>query len=117
MGLIKAALKKFCGTLEVGTNWIQYLGEIAMGLRFTVSRAHGLTPYRAIFGREPTLPSSIYTTDFDLDAALATAHAGTSEDFAEQLATHMGRIHAEIARKLLLYDSRSKKYYDAQRSE
>ena len=105
-------MKKFCDSIEVGTEWIPYLGEIAMGLRCTVSRAHGMTPYRVIFGREPSLPSSIYSKDFDLEAALATAHAGTSEDFAEQLAEHMESIRAEVARKLTLYDSRSKKYFD-----
>ena len=59
VGLIKAALIKFCAALESTTDWQQYLGEVLMGLRYCVTRSHGITPYRVIFGKEPSLPSSV----------------------------------------------------------
>lgn len=92
MGLVKAALKKFCGYVEVGTNWEKYIGEILMGLRFSVTRAHSLTPYRVLYGREPMLPSTILVRSFDLDKALATVDAGLAEEYIMELAAHMEGI-------------------------
>lgn len=58
MYLLKTALAKYCQVLE-GEDWVEYLGEALMGLRFTITRAHGFSPYHLLFGREPQLPSSV----------------------------------------------------------
>ena len=49
MGLIKSALKKYCGSLE-GNVWESYLNEILLGFRALVSRAHGLSPFFVVHG-------------------------------------------------------------------
>ena len=43
------------------------MGEIVMGLCFSVTRAHSMTPYKVLFGRDPMLPSTILKREFDLD--------------------------------------------------
>jgi hypothetical protein len=70
VGLIKKALLKYCGTLDQGAEVEEYLGEVLMGLRFCVARAHRYSPYRVVFGTEPLLPSSLKTRQFELEEAL-----------------------------------------------
>lgn len=111
------ALKKFCGTVEAGTEWQDYIGEITMGLRFCVTRAHSLTPYRVIFGRDPMLPSTILRREFNLDKALATEDISTSEEYVLELVAHMHDICQTVVRKLALYDARAKKYADQQHAD
>ena len=88
-----------------------------MGLRFAVSRAHGRTPYSVLFGREPLLPSCFRVRDFDLEAALATESEAAAEEFADELAVYLADVRRVARERLMLYDARSKRYYDEQRIE
>ena len=81
--MIKLALVKYCQEIEAGTDWEQYLGEVAMGLRSAVSRAHGKTPYSVLFGREPQLPSSFRMRDFDLEAALMADTEAAAVEYSD----------------------------------
>ena len=83
-----------------------------MGLRFSITRAHSMTPYHVLYGREPMLPSSILIRNFDLDKALATVDEGMAEEYTIELAAHMEEIRQVVVQRLALYDSRSKKYVD-----
>ena len=83
-----------------------------MGLRFSITRAHSMTPYRVLYGREPMLPSSILIRNFDLDKALATVDEGMAEEYTIELAGHMEEIRQVVVQRLALYDLRSKKYVD-----
>ena len=54
-----------------------------MGLQFTVSRAHGVTPYKLIFRREPLLPSYVRLQEFDLEAALEIVDESNAPTYVE----------------------------------
>lgn len=88
-----------------------------MGLRCTVSRAHGMTPYRVIFGREPLLPSAVRVREFDIEGALAAADAATAEVYVEELSVYLQELCELVRGRLALYDSRSKKYFDQVHAE
>ena len=88
-----------------------------MGLRFTVSRAHGVTPYRVIFGCEPLLPSAVKVREYDLEAALKAADAASADEYVESLAMYLSELRALVRGRLALYDSRSKKYFDQVHAE
>lgn len=88
-----------------------------MGLRFSITRAHSMTPYRVLFGRDPMLPSTILKRDFDLDKALETQDVSISDAYVAELAEQMHHIRQEVIQKLALYDSRTKKYADQQHAE
>ena len=88
-----------------------------MGLRFTISRAHGVTPYRLLFGKEPLLPSSVRVREFDVEAALEAADVVDASGHVEALAAYLWDLHQVVAERLALYDTRSKKYYDSVRKE
>ena len=45
-------------------NWPQFLPLVAHAYRTTVSTATGVTPFRAMFGREARLPSNSWIEDF-----------------------------------------------------
>ena len=63
-----------------------------MGLRFAVSRAHGLTPYRVVFGRDPMLPSSLSVGSFDIEAALSVQDKGLAVEYVDALAVYMSEV-------------------------
>jgi len=63
-----------------------------MGLRFSITRAHSMTPYRVLFGKEPMLPSTILIREFDIDKALATTDLALSDAYVTELAVHMEEI-------------------------
>lgn len=88
-----------------------------MGLRFTISRAHGVTPYRLLFGKEPLLPSSVRVREFDVEAALEAVDVADASGHVEALAAYLWDLHQVVAERLALYDTRSKKYYDSVRKE
>ena len=88
-----------------------------MGLRYCISRSHGATPYRVIFGKEPSLPSAVKAKSIDIEQALATQDEEAAEEYVEQLAEYLGDLHSLVAQRLTLYDSRTKRYYDEQRAE
>ena len=88
-----------------------------MGLRFTVSRAHGVTPYRLLFGKEPLLPSSVRLREFDLEAALEAADMADASAQVDALAAYLAELHHTVQGRLALYDSRSKKYFDSVHKE
>lgn len=88
-----------------------------MGLRFTVCRAHGNTPFKVLFGKEPMLPSSLKVREFALSAALQAATEENAAEYVDALTVYLLEIHEIVRERMQLYDSRSKKYYDAQRVE
>ena len=63
-----------------------------MGLRFSITRAHSMTPYRVLFGKEPMLPSTILIREFDIDKALETTDLALSDAYVTELAVHMEEI-------------------------
>lgn len=67
-----------------------------MGLRFTVSRAHGVTPYRLLFGKEPLLPSTVKIREFDLEAAIASIDQAEAEEQVDALATYLRELHQAV---------------------
>ena len=60
-----------------------------IGLRYSVTRAHGYTPYRILFGIEPSLPSSLKIREFDVEAALAAESEEALAVYADELAVGM----------------------------
>ena len=86
------------------------MGEIVMGLRFSITRAHRITSYRVLFGRDPMLPSTILKREFDLDSALQTQDVGIGEAYVD--VAHMSDIRKDVVQCLALYNSRAKKYAD-----
>ena len=88
-----------------------------MGLSFTVSRAHGVTPYRLLFGKEPLLPSSVRLRKFDLEAVLEAADVADASAQVDALAAYLVELHRTVQERLALYDSRSKKYFDQMHKE
>ena len=47
--VIKAALRKYISAKASPTAWAVYLPEMAMSLRFLVTKSHGLSPYLVVF--------------------------------------------------------------------
>ena len=88
-----------------------------MGLRFTVSRAHGVTPYKLLFGREPLLPSSVKVREFNLEAALEVVDEVAASEYVEDLVAYSAEFHQVIGEPLYLYASRSNKYFDQMHKE
>ena len=71
-----------------------------MGLRFTVSRAHGVTPYKLLFGREPLLPSSVKVREFNLEAALEVVDEVAASEYVEDLVAYLAELHQVIGERL-----------------
>lgn len=67
-----------------------------MGLRFTVSRAHGNTPYRVLFGKEPLLPSTLKVREFDLEAALTAEEDSEAAAYVDALAIYLLELREEV---------------------
>ena len=71
-----------------------------MGLRFTVSRAHGVTPYKLLFGREPLLPSSVRVCEFNLEAALEVVDEVAASEYVEDLVVYLAELHQVVGERL-----------------
>jgi hypothetical protein len=65
---------KYCGSLDSEAEWSSYLGEILLGMRCLVTRAHGLTPFFVVHGFQADLPHYLRTasTNLPTDAAFMT---------------------------------------------
>ena len=82
-----------------------------IGLRYTVTRAYGYTPYKVLFGVDPQLPSSLKARGYNVQAATKVKNEECVIEYADELAVGMHKLRSTSS------CSRSKKYYGRQRVE
>lgn len=52
-----------------------------------------------------------------MESALAAVTEDAAEQYSDQLAAYLADVRRIVRERLMLYDSRSKRYYDEQRVE
>ncbi len=72
VGVIKMIFTKYLDGLEQDELWREFLPQVLFFLRFTAARATGMTPFEAVYGFEPTVPSLVLSdrlAEYQIDYA------------------------------------------------
>jgi hypothetical protein len=60
---IKTAIRKFVGLHSCST-WMDWLPEIKIGLRMSIARSHGYSPFFLLFKQEPSHPACSFVGEY-----------------------------------------------------